>query len=246
VRNNNSWLHNSPRLAKGPDRCTAMIHPDDAAARGIATGDQVRVSSRVGAVQLAAEVSEDVMPGVISIPHGFGQDKPGTRLSVAAARALGASDEDLAPFAVERARPSDPAEWLAQADDAHRRALALLGRLRATHPVGPEIVASLVEAAREHTLVPTSTPEGLVLSDPSDRALLDLARAFPHGLVVLRGRGAAARQRRLARELPDRFGVDESDADPAVVFTAYTTAPQSTSVPTSVPTDVPASSPAAQ
>lgn len=158
-----------------------------------------------------------------------------TRLSVAAARALGASDDDLAPFEVERARPSDPAVWLAQADDAHRRALALLGRLRATHPVGPEIVASLVEAAREHTLVPTSTPEGLVLSDPSDRALLDLAHAFPHGLVVLRGRGAVARQRRLARELPDRFGVDEGDTDPAAVFTAYATDPAPTSSPT-VPT----------
>lgn len=152
-----------------------------------------------------------------------------TRLSVAAARALGASDEDLAPFEVERARPSDPAAWLAQADDAHRRALGLLGRLRAAHPVGPEIVASLVEAAREHALVPTSTPEGLVLSDPSDRALMDLARAFPHGLVVLRGRGAVARQRRLARELPDRFGVDERDVEPTVVFTAYATVPASTS-----------------
>lgn len=94
VRNNNSWLHNSPRLAKGPDRCTAMIHPDDAAAHGIATGDQVRVTSRVGSVQLAAEVSEDVMPGVISIPHGFGQDKPGTRLSVAGKRP-GVSLNDL-------------------------------------------------------------------------------------------------------------------------------------------------------
>jgi hypothetical protein len=60
-----------------------------------------------------------------------------------------------------------------------------------------------------------------VLADPSDRALLDLARAFPHGLVVLRGRGAGARQRRLARELPDRFGVDEGEAEPTVVFTAY-------------------------
>lgn len=150
-----------------------------------------------------------------------------TRLSIAAARALGASEAELAPFEVERARPTDPAAWLAQADDMHRRALALLGRLRATQPVGPEIVASLVDAAREHTLAPVSTPEGLVLSDPSDRALLDLARAFPHGLVVLRGRGASTRQRRLARELPDRFGVDESDADPTVVFTAYTTVPSS-------------------
>lgn len=71
-----------------------MIHPDDAAAHGIATGDQVRVTSRVGSVQLAAEVSEDVMPGVISIPHGFGQDKPGTRLSVAGKRP-GVSLNDL-------------------------------------------------------------------------------------------------------------------------------------------------------
>jgi hypothetical protein len=146
-----------------------------------------------------------------------------TRLSIAAARALGASDEDLAPLEIERARPSDPAEWLAQADEAHRRALALLGRLRATHPVGAETVASLVDAARERALVPVSTPEGLVLADPSDRALLDLARAFPHGLVVLRGRGASARQRRLAPELPDRLGVDETEADPTVVFTAYAT-----------------------
>lgn len=147
-----------------------------------------------------------------------------TRLSVAAARALGASDEDLAPFEVETTRPSDPAAWLTQADDAHRRALALLGRVRATHPVGPEIVSSLVEAARERSLAPTSTPEGLVLADPSDRALLDLARAFPHGLLMLRGRGATARQRRLARELGDageRFAAEDGAADPDVVFTAY-------------------------
>ncbi len=94
VRNNNSWMHNAPRLAKGPDRCTAMIHPNDAAERGIGDGDPVRVTSRVGSVELAAEISEDVMPGVLSIPHGFGHDKPGTKLSVAGRRP-GVSLNDL-------------------------------------------------------------------------------------------------------------------------------------------------------
>lgn len=94
VRSNNSWMHNAPRLAKGPDRCTAMIHPDDAAARGIAEGDLVRITSRVGSVEVTAEISEDVMPGVISLPHGFGHDKPGTRLSVAGRRP-GVSLNDL-------------------------------------------------------------------------------------------------------------------------------------------------------
>lgn len=101
VRSNNSWLHNSHRLLKGPDRCTAMIHPDDAGARDIEDGDQVRVASRVGAVELAAEVSEDVMPGVISIPHGFGHGREGVRLSVAAEKP-GVSINDLTdPEAVE-------------------------------------------------------------------------------------------------------------------------------------------------
>lgn len=94
VRSNNSWMHNSPRLAKGPDRCTALIHPDDATAYGIATGDRVRITSRVGSVEVAAELSEDVMRGVISVPHGFGHDKPGTRLSVAGKRP-GVSLNDL-------------------------------------------------------------------------------------------------------------------------------------------------------
>lgn len=94
VRNNNSWLHNSRRLLKGPDRCTLMIHPDDAAARGIATGAQVTVRSRVGAVTVAAEVTDDVMPGVVSLPHGFGHGRKGVKLSVAAEKP-GVSINDL-------------------------------------------------------------------------------------------------------------------------------------------------------
>ena len=83
VRNNNSWLHNSRRLLKGPDRCTLMIHPDDAAARGVVDGAEVTVRSRVGAVTVSAQVSDDVMPGVVSLPHGFGHGRDGVRLSVA-------------------------------------------------------------------------------------------------------------------------------------------------------------------
>ena len=67
VRQNNSWLHNSQRLLKGPERCTLMIHPDDAAARELADGDYASVTSAVNSVDIIAEVTEDVMPGVVSI-----------------------------------------------------------------------------------------------------------------------------------------------------------------------------------
>jgi anaerobic selenocysteine-containing dehydrogenase len=94
VRSNNSWLHNSPRLVKGKPRCTLMIHPRDAAQRGIEDGTSVTVASRVGRVQVAAEVTADIEPGVVSLPHGWGHGRPGVRLAVAAAHA-GASINDL-------------------------------------------------------------------------------------------------------------------------------------------------------
>ncbi len=72
LRSNNSWLHNLPTLAKGPDRAHLLMHPDDAARRGLVTGARVRVSSRVGAITAVLEVSDEVMPGVASLPHGFG------------------------------------------------------------------------------------------------------------------------------------------------------------------------------
>ena len=71
LRSNNSWMNHLPMLASGPDRCTAQLHPDDAARLGVADGETVRVSGRAGAIELPAEVSEDVMPGVVSIPHGW-------------------------------------------------------------------------------------------------------------------------------------------------------------------------------
>jgi len=85
LRSNNSWLHNSERLVRGKDRCTLQIHPDDAGSRGIADGDSVRLASRVGRLTTRAEVTDAVMPGVVSMPHGWGHDQPGARLSVAAA-----------------------------------------------------------------------------------------------------------------------------------------------------------------
>ncbi|KAB7644111.1 molybdopterin oxidoreductase family protein [Polymorphobacter fuscus] len=94
VRNNNSWLGNSHRLAKGPPRCTLMIHPGDAAPRDIADGDRVVVRSGAGTVEVAAEITDSVMPGVVSMPHGFGHHRPGVRLAVAQAHP-GASVNDL-------------------------------------------------------------------------------------------------------------------------------------------------------
>jgi len=83
LRSNNSWMHNVPKLVSGPPQCTAHVHPDDAARLGIADGEPVRVTSRVGTIELPAEITEDVMPGVVSIPHGWGHDAPGVRMSVA-------------------------------------------------------------------------------------------------------------------------------------------------------------------
>ena len=94
IRSNNSWLHNSRRLIKGPNRCTLMIHPRDAAELGLADGDMALVSNSVGAVELPAEITEDIMPGVVSIPHGYGHDRKGVKLSIAAA-SPGVSMNDL-------------------------------------------------------------------------------------------------------------------------------------------------------
>lgn len=87
LRTNNTWLANSRRLTKGPDRCTLMIHPDDAGALGIEHGAQATVRSASGAVTLPAELTDDMMPGTVSIPHGWGHDLPGVAMRVARAHA---------------------------------------------------------------------------------------------------------------------------------------------------------------
>ena len=94
LRSNNSWMHNSHRLVKGPKRCTALIHPYDAEKRGITNGDIVKVQSRVGEVEIPAEVTKTIAKGVISIPHGWGHGREGVQLSVAKEHA-GVSLNDL-------------------------------------------------------------------------------------------------------------------------------------------------------
>ena len=87
-------MHNSHRLVKGPERCTLLIHPKDAEKHGIVQGDRVKVSSSKGEVALPAELSETMMPGVVSIPHGFGHHRKGTAWRTAEAYA-GVSINDL-------------------------------------------------------------------------------------------------------------------------------------------------------
>jgi anaerobic selenocysteine-containing dehydrogenase len=94
VRCNNSWMHNYRRLVKGKPRCTLMMHPRDMAERNIGEQDTVTVRSRAGAVSLPVEATEDIMPGVVSIPHGWGHDRPGVRMEIARANA-GVSCNDV-------------------------------------------------------------------------------------------------------------------------------------------------------
>ncbi|GHE53606.1 molybdopterin oxidoreductase family protein [Streptomyces capitiformicae] len=84
LRSNNSWLHNIPALTGGTNRCTLHIHPDDAARLGLADGDAVRIKGAGGEVTAPVEVTDGVRTGVVSLPHGWGHDRPGTRLSHAA------------------------------------------------------------------------------------------------------------------------------------------------------------------
>ncbi|MGA0862578.1 MAG: molybdopterin-dependent oxidoreductase [Ilumatobacteraceae bacterium] len=84
LKSNNSWMHNMKVLTKGSLACTAQLSPDDAARLGISSGDTVRIESRVGAIEIEAEVTDALSPGVVSVPHGWGHSVAGTRMSVAA------------------------------------------------------------------------------------------------------------------------------------------------------------------
>ena len=94
VRSNNSWLHNSYRLVKGKPRCTLMLHPETAKEYGIEDGQTVKVTSRVGSVIITAEVTDELMPKVVSIPHGWGHGRKGVKQKIAQAHA-GVSVNDL-------------------------------------------------------------------------------------------------------------------------------------------------------
>ena len=100
LRSNNSWMHNLNVLVKGKPRCTLHLHPDDAVRLGLADGAVACVTSRTGEVAIPVEVTDAIMPGVVSIPHGWGHDLDGVQLSVAGTVAAGVNtnllaDEDL-------------------------------------------------------------------------------------------------------------------------------------------------------
>lgn len=86
LRSNNSWMHNLPTLAKGPFRCVALVHPADAQRLGLADGGRARIANAGRSIEVVVEVSDEMMPGVVSLPHGWGHDQPGTRMAVAAER----------------------------------------------------------------------------------------------------------------------------------------------------------------
>lgn len=86
VRSNNSWMHNLPTLAKGPERCTLLVHPQDAAAHGLHEGDATTLRGAGQAVSVRLQFDEGLRRGVVCLPHGWGHDLPGARLSVAAER----------------------------------------------------------------------------------------------------------------------------------------------------------------
>jgi anaerobic selenocysteine-containing dehydrogenase len=87
LRSNNSWMHNLRVLVKGKARCTLQVHPDDAARFGLVDGGTAQVQSRTGKVGIPVEVTDAVMRGVVSIPHGWGHDLPGSKTTVATANA---------------------------------------------------------------------------------------------------------------------------------------------------------------
>ncbi|OOV93462.1 molybdopterin oxidoreductase family protein [Pseudomonas sp. MF4836] len=94
VRSNNSWMHNYHRLVKGKPRHQLLMHPDDLASRGLSDGQRVRVSSRVGMIEVEVLASSEMMPGVVSLPHGWGHARPGVHMSIASEQP-GSSANDL-------------------------------------------------------------------------------------------------------------------------------------------------------
>jgi anaerobic selenocysteine-containing dehydrogenase len=100
LRSNNSWMHNLPALVKGKDRCTVQVNPVDAERLGLVEGGHARVSSAAGELVVPVEVTDEIMRGVVSIPHGWGHDAPGVRLGVASEHA-GVNSNLLAPVEVD-------------------------------------------------------------------------------------------------------------------------------------------------
>jgi anaerobic selenocysteine-containing dehydrogenase len=87
LRSNNSWMHNLPALVKGKERCTMHVHPEDAQRLGLEDGRRALLRSAAGELEAPVEITDAIMPGVVSIPHGWGHDAAGVRLRVAAEHA---------------------------------------------------------------------------------------------------------------------------------------------------------------
>ena len=109
LRSNNSWMHNLPHLVRGKERCTMQVNPADAKRLGLTEGGAAAVSSRAGNVVVPVEVTDTIMEGVVSIPHGWGHDAAGARMSVAAdnpgVNSNLLADEMLDRHAVRERRP---------------------------------------------------------------------------------------------------------------------------------------------
>jgi anaerobic selenocysteine-containing dehydrogenase len=80
LRSKNSWMHNVKVLMKGKNRCTLLVHPEGAAESGLIDGGRAQVTSEAGTIEVPVEVSDEMMPGVVSLPHGWRHDRPGARL----------------------------------------------------------------------------------------------------------------------------------------------------------------------
>ncbi|HVN27469.1 MAG TPA: molybdopterin-dependent oxidoreductase, partial [Candidatus Binataceae bacterium] len=86
LRSNNSWMHNLPKLARGAYRCTALVNPQDAHRLGLRDGGLARIANGERVIEAQVEISDEMMPGVVSLPHGWGHDEPGARMKIAAER----------------------------------------------------------------------------------------------------------------------------------------------------------------
>lgn len=87
LSSNNSWMHNIESLVRGTNRCTVHVHPEDASRLGLSDGGTAIVTARAGRIEVPVEITDQIRPGVISIPHGWGHDAVGVRTTVATAHA---------------------------------------------------------------------------------------------------------------------------------------------------------------
>ena len=130
LRSNNSWMHNLPALVKGKESCTLHIHPDDAERLGLADGAGAVVRSAAGSLEAPVEVTDGIMPGVVSIPHGWGHDADGVRMGVASAHAgvnsnVLADESAVEPLSGNAVLNGIPVEVLTGSDGLEHRSSAV-------------------------------------------------------------------------------------------------------------------------